>query len=167
MENEQITFDMIQKTEAEQLSDVIQECIRDKDRYGKLIEVIQNKTYIAVKTKHLLATKVDPKKTGIRIEYRSIYDEKYPGFEITHLDGGISRIVVPSFKDVLAMAPVLSEIAISEVAVVGDGFGCCGRYEACSDARKCLHPDQLFAAACAYKKNLEQGRIFYGKNKNI
>lgn len=30
MENEQITFDMIQKTEAEQLSDVIQKCIQDR-----------------------------------------------------------------------------------------------------------------------------------------
>lgn len=167
MENEQISFDMMQNTEAEQLSDAIQKCIHDKDQYYKLIEVIQNKTYIAVKAKHLLAVKVDEKKAGVRIEYRSTYDEKFSGFEITHLDDGISRVVVPDFKSVLALAPVLSEIAVAEIVIASDSFGCCGRYEACSDAKKCIHPDQLFAAACAYKKNLEQGRIFYGKNKNI
>lgn len=167
MENEQIYFDIIQKPEAEQLDVAIQECISDKEYYCKLIEAVQNKSYIAVKAKHLLAVKVDPKRTGVRIEYRSTYDEKFTGYEITHLKDGMSRIVVPSFQGVLALAPVLSEIAVAEVVIAGESFGCCGRYEACSDARKCVHPDQLFAAACAYKKNLEQGRIFYGKNKNI
>lgn len=44
-------------------------------------------------------------------------------------------------------------------------FGCCSRYEKCSDERKCIHPDLLMARGCAYKSNLEEGRIFYGKNK--
>lgn len=46
-------------------------------------------------------------------------------------------------------------------------FGCCGRYEACSDARECIHPDAAFALGCGYRQNLLAGRIFYGKNKNI
>ncbi|MDE7122387.1 MAG: hypothetical protein K2O42_09535 [Oscillospiraceae bacterium] len=40
-------------------------------------------------------------------------------------------------------------------------FGCCHRYKECSDARKCLHPDLFYAKACWYRKNLENGRIFY------
>lgn len=47
-----------------------------------------------------------------------------------------------------------------------EAFGCCHKYEACSDAKKCLHQDLAYATACMYRKNLEQGRIFYGKNKN-
>lgn len=48
-----------------------------------------------------------------------------------------------------------------------DTFGCCSRYEACSDAMKCIHPDPVFASSCQYRQNLLAGRIFYGKNKTI
>ena len=40
-------------------------------------------------------------------------------------------------------------------------FGCCYRYRECSAAKKCLHPDQVYAKACWYRKNLEAGKIFY------
>ena len=46
-------------------------------------------------------------------------------------------------------------------------FGCCDKYIKCSDAKKCLHSDLLYSTACMYRKNLESGKIFYGKNKNI
>ncbi|MCR5145153.1 MAG: 3'-5' exoribonuclease [Lachnospiraceae bacterium] len=47
------------------------------------------------------------------------------------------------------------------------GFGCCSKYEQCSNAKRCLHENKLYSKACAYRKNLEMGRIFYGKNRNI
>lgn len=46
-------------------------------------------------------------------------------------------------------------------------FGCCGQFNACSDAKKCLHPNKLYSKACTYRKHLENGRIFYGKNRNV
>ena len=48
-----------------------------------------------------------------------------------------------------------------------DIFGCCSRYIECSDALKCTNPNKRLAKGCQYKTNLENGRIFYGKNKNI
>lgn len=48
-----------------------------------------------------------------------------------------------------------------------DYFGCCHRFTECSDNKCCTHPDKLQAKGCYYKKNLENGKIFYGKNKNI
>ncbi len=45
-------------------------------------------------------------------------------------------------------------------------FGCCGMFKECSDARRCIHPNRLYATSCAYRHNLDAGRIFYGKNKN-
>lgn len=48
-----------------------------------------------------------------------------------------------------------------------DSFGCCSRYSECSDAKKCINPDKKMAQGCQYKENLKNGRIFYGKNKNI
>ena len=46
-------------------------------------------------------------------------------------------------------------------------WDCCSRYEACSDATHCIHPDKVFALGCGYRKILNSGRIFYGKNRNI
>ncbi len=46
-------------------------------------------------------------------------------------------------------------------------FGCCNDFLQCSDAMKCLHTEDRFYNNCMYRKNLEAGRIFYGKNKNI
>ena len=46
-------------------------------------------------------------------------------------------------------------------------FGCCHRYVECSDAGKCTAPDLFHAKGCFYKDNLENGKIFYGKNSNI
>lgn len=46
-------------------------------------------------------------------------------------------------------------------------FGCCSSFIECSDAKKCIHPNKLYSTACMYRENLEKGKIFYGKNKNI
>ncbi|MBS6701485.1 MAG: hypothetical protein KH284_07760 [Clostridiales bacterium] len=48
-----------------------------------------------------------------------------------------------------------------------DPFGCCSRYLECSDLKRCVHPDIVYATACQYRKNLENGAIFYGKNKTF
>ena len=46
-------------------------------------------------------------------------------------------------------------------------FACCSHFVECSDAKKCVHKNKLYACACFYKANLDAGKIFYGKNKNI
>jgi hypothetical protein len=45
-----------------------------------------------------------------------------------------------------------------------ESFGCCSKYIECSDIRECLHKDDPEFSGCMYRKNLEAGRIFYGKN---
>lgn len=45
-------------------------------------------------------------------------------------------------------------------------FGCCSRYEECSNAKLCIHPDLVYSQGCWYRKNLEAGKIFYGINAN-
>lgn len=42
-----------------------------------------------------------------------------------------------------------------------DKFGCCSKYEECSDAQKCVHSNLFYSKACWYRKNLESGKIFY------
>lgn len=46
-------------------------------------------------------------------------------------------------------------------------FACCSHFIECSDAKKCVHTNKLYACACYYKANLDAGKIFYGKNRNI
>lgn len=46
-------------------------------------------------------------------------------------------------------------------------WDCCSRYMECSDAKKCVHPDKVFALDCGYRKILDSGRIFYGDNRNV
>ena len=48
-------------------------------------------------------------------------------------------------------------------------YGCCGLYQQCSDEKVCLQAsiDREYAKGCSYRGNLENGRIFYGKNKTI
>ena len=48
-----------------------------------------------------------------------------------------------------------------------DRFGCCGLYEKCSDAGKCIHENKLYSKACFYRSRLERGCIYYGKNRTI
>ena len=45
-------------------------------------------------------------------------------------------------------------------------FSCCSKYLECSDQKKCIHPDLIYALGCYYRKNLSDGKIFYGKNCN-
>lgn len=50
---------------------------------------------------------------------------------------------------------------------IQEPFGCCHNFILCSDALKCIHPDPIFSSGCMYRENLEQGKVFYGKNRNI
>lgn len=46
-------------------------------------------------------------------------------------------------------------------------FACCSQFERCSDEKKCVHINKLYSKGCMYRANLEAGRIFYGKNRNV
>lgn len=45
-------------------------------------------------------------------------------------------------------------------------FGCCSRYIECSDKKECVNTIRELRKGCIYKRNLEEGKIFYGKNAN-
>ena len=48
---------------------------------------------------------------------------------------------------------------------MAESFGCCSSYVDCSDNRSCIHAGNSEYEGCQYRKNLEIGQIFYGKNK--
>lgn len=59
------------------------------------------------------------------------------------------------------------EYRIKNFYSAADSFGCCSLFNECSNAKKCIHPNRLYSTVCAYRRNLESGRIFYGKNQNV
>lgn len=58
-------------------------------------------------------------------------------------------------------------ITLSTIDRCQKDFDCCSRYMECSDAKMCIHPDKKLAIGCGYRKILESGTVFYGKNRNI
>lgn len=64
----------------------------------------------------------------------------------------------------------LYQILLKRLSV--DEFGCCSRYLECSDKKTCVNTlidnkKRKLSTGCHYKKHLESGHIFYGKNANI
>lgn len=61
-----------------------------------------------------------------------------------------------------------SNLAPSEPVYGADSFGCCAYYQECSNARRCVAPKykghEEQAERCFYRRHLESGHIFYGKN---
>ncbi len=77
-------------------------------------------------------------------------------------------IAIPSDADILYYMELLKKAKrIIFRNTITETFACCNDYERCSDAGKCLKTEDRFYNGCLYRKNLEAGRIFYGKNKTI
>ena len=57
-------------------------------------------------------------------------------------------------------------IEIYEKYLMVNGFDCCSRYLACSEAGHCTHPDIMFAGHCTYRQKLRSGQIFFGPKRN-
>lgn len=95
----------------------------------------------------------------------------YPLYEVKS-DAGYFRIELSDFfeRDLTAeqkqgLADVIGQMFLDTMNF--PSFGCCDLYTQCSDKKKCLHEDLLYATSCMYRKNLEGGKIFYGENKNV
>ncbi len=174
---EQISLEIEEKTDCERIREALLDIIHNPE-YERFLEVATNKDgTISIKAKSILVAKV---KLTHRTRYFEVrtknvdYFEKYistnsifSSCAITNL-GEWSRITVKSVDEVLAFASLISIVymlVLSELG--GESFGCCARYVECSDAKECTNPDKMMSFACAYKRNLEAGRIFYGKNKTI
>ena len=75
------------------------------------------------------------------------------------------RVHFSSLEDIKNMKDAF--IAIAKGFYVPVAFDVCSRYLQCSDALQCVDPDPKHALGCSYKKKLENGIVFFGKNRNI
>lgn len=63
------------------------------------------------------------------------------------------------YPDSKMLSKVLNEVFLDSFSF--PTFGCCSLYKECSKEKHCLHSDLLYATACMYRKNLEDGKVFY------
>lgn len=82
--------------------------------------------------------------------------------------GGYRFPIASAPENVCAIEDMIRAVYDAHAALMrGEPFGCCNDFERCSDALECLHKLDPDYSGCYYRKNLEAGRIFYGKNKTI
>ena len=81
-------------------------------------------------------------------------------------DEGRIRVALQDYVDVLKYVDTFRTV-LNRLCRRNREIGCCGRYLECSDAKRCIHPNPKIALSCWYQQNLRDGKIFYGKNKNI
>ena len=169
MEQIKMDFSGRERTEAEQIYDAIMQEIGKSD-YGELLNVSKLKDgTISIKAKSTVVARVKltNKDSCIEIRAKNAGEIDSVYLQNAEEDEWI-RIPAESTDDVLKKKKEIGTafmMAVSEMG--GERFGCCSRYMLCSDEKKCVNPDYLMSLGCAYKKNLEEGRIFYGKNKTI
>lgn len=147
----------------------IEKELANQPSFLKFVNLSENKDgSISIKAKSYLVAKIVPKPQHFNLEFRTKYLPLFPMLSAKTFNKEFSRVAFSTIEEICSLAYTLSEIAIDILSEVGgENFGCCSRYEACSDAKQCIHPDKLFARACSYRRNLEQGKIFYGKNKSV
>lgn len=174
---EQLSFVIDERSDTEILQEAFIKEINNSE-YSKFLSVDKKKDgLISISAKTFLAARVKLTKKVMYLTVREknlSYFEDYivsRGVEVLHVKDVSNdpwiRIPVKSLSDVLDMAKPICAVYMTVLADFGgERFGCCSRYEQCSDERKCIHPDYIYSRACAYRKNLESGKVFYGKNRN-
>lgn len=78
-----------------------------------------------------------------------------------------TKIALSRWEDISKYADLLSVVLQGIIDRIPKDYDCCSRYEECSDAKRCIHPDKKFSLKCGYRKILRSGRVFYGTNRNI
>lgn len=134
----------------------------------ELLELRENKTNVSL---YYLSTMVFTIKISKKLKYlsfhirhRNLFNET---FNISQIESDLLhfRVNIDKPSDIFKMSEQLIEIFY--LISIPITFDICSRYMQCSDEKKCVHPDKLHAKECSYRRKLQDGIVFYGKNRNI
>lgn len=135
--------------------------------YNSIIAVPQNTVYRQNNAESIVLARVKTAGKSPYISFAHINSKLFDSENIPYLkvkSDDYLRIDISLFVSLCEdKKEILSNIITTILAKSFNfpGFGCCSRYKECSQAGKCIHPDILYATACMYKKNLDNGKIFY------
>ncbi len=83
-------------------------------------------------------------------------------------DGYFGFYIEPDSSELMPYLRKLMEYRIENYRSSAGNFGCCSSFNACSDAKQCVHDNLLYSTCCIYRiQHLDKGEIFYGKNRNV
>lgn len=153
----------------EDIDEIIQEVMvgeKDKDAFSsKEIAKGQSYFFFGSKVMEFFPKASEKGKARLRVKgeiikaigqvNESIKEDKW--YTVLPMSTGQYKKLIEALK--LKKKEIFDNLTVEPIA-------CCSSFIECSDAKKCLHADDRFYNNCEYRKNLEQGRIFYGKNKN-
>ncbi len=155
---------------AEELFNKFQQLLVSNEIDPKSATLSKNKTDYSIKFKGNIIFKFKPGNTDCIYIKKDFQDEVLKRYEHDICQFTSAFMILPvteinnfdeNFSDLLLL--IVQKLLGQYTA---DEFGCCSRYLECSDAKHCVHPNHIESLGCAYKRNLEKGLIFYGKNKN-
>lgn len=102
------------------------------------------------------------------VSVKACYQQYIPETRsVVHTSDGYIRISISGENDCTELLPMLISILDAAIELCPKEFDCCSRYNECSAAKKCIHPDPEFALNCSYKYKLKHGIIYFGENRNV
>jgi hypothetical protein len=143
---------------------------KSNDKSIESIQLKNNMTYDVVNIEEKAAIKIKltskSKYVSVKSRYSIFFNDNPPKYKILKSDPDWIRYDIITEHDLDEISSALLKI-YDEYKPSGTMFGCCSRFNACSDAMECVQPDKKYAKNCWYNENLKQGKIFYGINRNI
>lgn len=88
---------------------------------------------------------------------------------VTPMASGVGNIMVRILRsDPILISYIRSHI-LHKLSIYKskNSFSCCSQFEKCSDKGHCVHENLLYSSGCYYRMHLDDGEIFYGKNRNV
>lgn len=154
-----------------EICDEIVEMIKAEKGSAAEIEIIANAAYFSIKFLgiHSLRVKCGRKNyIGLKNSYEHLWaNDESVKIERIQSDVLWSRVSFNSQEDLKNLHPLFLQLYDQAFSLVNvELFSCCSRFIQCSDVKVCVQPDKRLAPGCQYRKNLTNGRIFYGGNRN-
>lgn len=142
---------------------------KSKYYYENTIKEVENKGFTTVWFFETAVIKVRRLKNSVKIELKSEFSKDLElENDLTHSKPDRNWSVAEYSDDVIKKIIDNADKVYEKCYLdVSEPFGCCSKYLECSDMRRCIQPDKGLARECIYRRHLEEGSIFYGKNRNI
>ena len=167
----EITYD--EKWVFEELRDCLEHAIDQNSADVGKLKVKEGKSYTSVFYDSQMAFRICCRDRQCYFSVANIYaDCAEPNITATQLSKNrndqFTNFAFDSTKeDIAKFARFLSSVMERVIDAIPKQFDCCSRYEECSNAKRCIHPNPELALACGYRKIMKKGIIYYGENKNI
>lgn len=133
------------------------------------ITIKHGKSYSSIWFGSLLAFRLCLRKSSyieVPVDLKDMVAQLAPLSKQKRVSGDFWRVDLDAVS-VANNATALGDVIKATVDRTPKEWDCCSRYMECSDAKTCVHPDKRAALLCGYRRILNSGRIFYGKNRNV